>query len=134
MISEGLIRSHFSKPANLYTIILCLATSIMRSNHPQATSVFGIYFCPRCSNIMSPAKANGSLLEFSCQTCGNQEIDFSQRFNEDCLLYTKELQKRNPLLTQTPRSTSPTTPTSSTPPCSWSRSSAPSAATTRPST
>lgn len=87
-------------------------------NSQQATSVFGIYFCPRCSNIMSPARANGSLLEFSCQTCGSQEIDFALRFNEDCLLYTKELQKRTPPPTQTPRSTYQTTPTSSTPPCS----------------
>ena len=89
----------------------------MRSNNEQATSVFGIYFCPRCSNIMSPAKANSDLLEFACQTCGNQQIDFSQRQGEDCLLYTKELQKRNSPPTQTPRSTCPTRPTSSTPPC-----------------
>jgi DNA-directed RNA polymerase subunit RPC12/RpoP len=63
----------------------------------EVTSVFGIYFCLRCKNMMAPIQANGNLLEFNCQTCGIQEIDFSKRYNEDCLLYSKELQTCTPL-------------------------------------
>lgn len=80
----------------------------------EVTSVFGIYFCWRCHNMMAPLRASGVSLEFQCQTCGVQEIDFSQRYNEDCLLYSKELQSCTPLSTQTPGRAAPMRPPSST--------------------
>ena len=42
--------------------------------------------------MMAPLRANANSLEFCCQTCGVQEVDFTERYNEDCLLYSKELQ------------------------------------------
>ena len=56
------------------------------------TSVFGLYFCNRCRNMLTPIKANGYMLEFNCVSCGPQSVDFSQRTNDDCMLYSKELQ------------------------------------------
>jgi hypothetical protein len=63
----------------------------------EVSSVFGIYFCWRCHNMMAPLRANANSLEFCCQTCGVQEVDFTERYNEDCLLYSKELQACTPL-------------------------------------
>ncbi len=59
---------------------------------PGVTSIFGIYFCQRCRNIITPLRANGNSLEFTCQTCGTQDIDFTSRYHDDCILSNKELQ------------------------------------------
>ena len=64
----------------------------MSQREVEVQSVFGIYFCPSCRNMLAPNKANGNMLELLCPTCGVTSIDFSQRQNEDCMLYSKELQ------------------------------------------
>lgn len=81
------------------------------------TNVFGLYFCNSCKNMLTPTKANGHILEFSCVICGPQQIDFSARQNEECMLYSKELQVGISFTMQGPRSTCPISTTSSTPPC-----------------
>jgi ribosomal protein S27E len=44
-------------------------------------SVFGLYFCSSCNNMLTPTKANGHLLELNCNICGIKQIDFSNRTN-----------------------------------------------------
>lgn len=67
--------------------------------------------------MLTPTKANGHILEFACNICGPQHIDFSSRTNEGCMLYSKELQAGTIDLMQAPRNTTPTSPISSIPPC-----------------
>lgn len=74
--------------------------------------------------MMTPLRANGNLLEFTCQTCGMQEIDFTNRYNEDCLLYSKELQSRKLHYTQNLTGKLLMRPTFSTLPCLSSKWSA----------
>jgi hypothetical protein len=41
---------------------------------------------------MTPHKDCGPVLEFKCLSCGIQELDFTRRVGENCMLYSKELQ------------------------------------------
>ena len=64
----------------------------MKEDHHPVVSVLGIYFCTRCENMMTPHKDCGPVLEFKCLSCGIQELDFTRRVGENCMIYSKELQ------------------------------------------
>lgn len=58
-------------------------------------SIFGIYFCGRCRNMMTPSLPLGTQLVFKCQSCGVRKVDFQQRKGDDCLLFGKDMKTRN---------------------------------------
>jgi DNA-directed RNA polymerase subunit M/transcription elongation factor TFIIS len=68
------------------------------SNEGQAKdkvlTIFGIYFCNRCRNMMAPYRPLGSVLEFKCQSCGVKQIDFKERKGEECMLFNKDMKTR----------------------------------------
>lgn len=66
-------------------------------NEDKVLTIFGIYFCNRCRNMMTPYRPIQSLLEFKCQTCGFKKIDFKDRKGEECMLFSKDMKTRKSL-------------------------------------
>lgn len=42
----------------------------------EVLTIFGIYFCSRCRNMMAPSLSLGSQLVFKCQSCGIRKVEF----------------------------------------------------------
>lgn len=76
---------------------------MLRNEQEEEISLFGIYFCSRCENFMTPSKGNGLQLDFKCLSCGVHELDFSDRRGERCMLYSKEINMGTPFFMQPPK-------------------------------
>jgi|JI9StandDraft_2_1071091.scaffolds.fasta_scaffold1300941_1 DNA-directed RNA polymerase subunit M/transcription elongation factor TFIIS len=55
----------------------------------EERSVPGIHFCNYCRNIMTPQRANESVLEFKCRHCNKVDKDFTNARDEEKLVYSK---------------------------------------------
>ncbi len=56
-----------------------MATKADQEGEPEAKggevlTMFGIYFCSRCRNMMTPHRSEDRKLIFKCQTCGLKEV------------------------------------------------------------
>jgi DNA-directed RNA polymerase subunit M/transcription elongation factor TFIIS len=51
--------------------------------------VAGIHFCNVCKNILTPNRANESVLEFRCRSCGKVDKDFTNASDQAKLVYSK---------------------------------------------
>lgn len=63
-------------------------------NEDKVMTIFGIYFCNRCRNMMTPYRPVWSVLEFKCPSCGVKKIDFKDRKGEECMLFNKDMKTR----------------------------------------
>jgi predicted RNA-binding Zn-ribbon protein involved in translation (DUF1610 family) len=50
-----------------------------------------MFFCAVCKNMLDPLTTKGELLEFKCKRCGNVLINFRNRLDQKCMLYSKSL-------------------------------------------
>jgi DNA-directed RNA polymerase subunit RPC12/RpoP len=57
----------------------------------QAFNIYGMYFCGACKNIMTPLNDMGEKLDFRCKLCDKKTVDFTDSYNDQCIIYNKEL-------------------------------------------
>lgn len=55
-------------------------------------NIYGMYFCSKCKDLLTPYKENGEKLEFICKSHPERVIvDFTNARPEECVIYNKEL-------------------------------------------